>query len=156
MSDDAPRKPLVRPSPAKLAAWQLSMGLDADNMPLGSTLAEKLAATYPPLPLKPPKEKPMPDAPKSGFTTSEFALKLLAGLAIAGLAFTIQTGLPAIAAQLPSMGVVGTILLLLVPVAKMGLGWALERLSSKYSVDRTAVKVATIAAASDNAVAKAA
>lgn len=149
---DAPRWPL-RDDAELRKRIQAELGLDSENLPLGLTDAEKLAAQRPGLPAE---EKQM-EAPKSGFVTSEFWLKLAAGLAIAVLGFTIDHGLPAIASQLPGLGVVGTLLLLTVPLAKAGLGWALAKLSSNYTDARTEVKLAAMgAAANTNTEAKAA
>jgi hypothetical protein len=77
---------------------------------------------------------------KPGWKTSEFWLHLAVGAVIAFLAFTVNDGLPAIAAQLPTAGVVGSILLLLLPMVKMGLGWLLTRLSTTYDNNRTEQK----------------
>lgn len=141
---DAPRQPLRVLPPAELAARQAAMGVDSENFPLGLTPEEKLAAQT-------PKEMHMPEAPKSGFVTSEFWLKLAVGAVLALLGFTLDQGLPAIAAQLPGLGVVGTLLLLMVPLAKAGIAWALAKLSSNYTDARTSVKLAAMgAAANDN------
>lgn len=161
MSDE-PRRPLRPLAPEERRRVLMDLGLDEDLLPLSLTPEERKAALQPekPIPLTAEERRKALESgyynqqrpkmePKSGFFTSEFVLKLLAGLAIAAIAFTIDHGLPAIAAQLPNLGVVGTVLLVLVPVAKAALGWALQYLSSKYSDNRTELKVATLAAAGD-------
>lgn len=159
---DPPRHPLKPMDPELREKLKAEYSLGDDLQPLTDNPLEREAQLkanqLPEIALtKAEREKALQEAltagmekkmeePKSGIKTSEFWLKLLAGAAIVALAFTIDHGLPAIAEKLPGLGIVGTVLLVLVPVAKMGLGWVLERLSSKYADNRTEVKVAAASA----------
>lgn len=147
MSD---RRPLVSLPAGERKRLLDELGLGDDLLPYSLTPEERKAAQNPGLP-DPNWRSPMETKP--GWKTSEFWLKLAAGAAIALLMFTLDHGLPAIAAQLPSLGWIGSILVLGVPLAKVALGWVLAKLTEKYAAGRVEVKVAALAAASGKALA---
>ena len=78
---------------------------------------------------------------KAGIKSTEFWLKLLTGLAIAFLGYINVTVLPAIAEKLPELGVIGVVLVAVVPLASTGVAWVLHKLSESYADNRTELKL---------------